>query len=93
MVAQQPGDPLAADVDIQAEAQLGMHARRAVGPTAVSVDLAELFAESGIDHGPLGRWPRGPGVVARARHTQHTGEPGDLVVCFLRVDQPVAAHR
>jgi hypothetical protein len=49
-------------------------------PAGQGVDLADLFAEIGIDHGPLRRWPRGPGVVAGACHTQHATQPGDLVV-------------
>jgi hypothetical protein len=93
MLAHQAGDAFAADLDVQSEPELGLDARCAVGGAAARVDLADLFAEIGIDHGPLGRWPRGPGVIAGACHTQHAAQPGDLVVWLLRVDQPVAAHR
>jgi hypothetical protein len=30
------------------------------------------------------------GVVARARHIQHAAQPGDAMVCLLRIDQPEA---
>jgi hypothetical protein len=93
VVAHQPGDPFAADMDVQAEPQLSVDARRAVGGAAAGMDLTDLLGELGIDHGPLGRWPRCPGVIAGACHTQHAAQPGDLVVWLLRVDQPVPAHR
>ena len=80
VVAHQAGDPFAADMDVQAEPELGVDARRAVGSAAARMDLADLFAEIGIDHGPLGRWPAGPGVIAGACHTQHAAQPGDLMV-------------
>jgi len=80
-------------MDVQAEPELGVDARRAVGGAAARVDLADLFAEISIDCGPLGRWPGDPSVLAGACHTQHAAQPGDLVVWLLRVDQPVAAHR
>ena len=80
VVTHQPGDPFAADMDVQAQPELGVDARRAVGGAAARVDLADLIAEIGIDHGPPRRWPRGPGVVAGACHTQHAAQPGDLVV-------------
>ena len=48
VVAHQPGDPFAADMDVQAEPELGMHAWRAVGAPAAGVDLADLFAEIGV---------------------------------------------
>ena len=37
----QPGDPLAADLQAQPQAQLGVHPRRAVGAPRVVVDLAD----------------------------------------------------
>jgi hypothetical protein len=93
VVTHQPGDPFAADVDIQAQPELGVYAWRAIGAPAAGMDLADLFAEIGVLQRPLRRRARRPGVVAGACHTQHAAQSGDLVVCFLRVDQPVAAHR
>jgi hypothetical protein len=93
VVTHQPGDPFAADVDVQAQPELGVHAWRAIGASAARVDLADLFAEIGVLQRPLRRRARRPGVVAGACHTQHAAESGDLVVWLLRVDQPVAAHR
>jgi hypothetical protein len=71
VVAHQPGDPFAADMDVQAQPELGMHAWRAIGAPAAGMDLADLFAEIGVLQRPLRRWPGGPGVVAGACHTQH----------------------
>ena len=48
MVTHQPGDPVAADVDVQAQPELGLHPWPAIGPTAAGMDLAELFAEIGV---------------------------------------------
>src|SRR5215203_6769468 len=93
VLAHDAGDAFAADMDAQAQAQLGVDAWGAVGATAAVMDLADLFAEQRIRPRPVGWWAAGPGVVARARHTEHAGELGDRVVGFLRIDQPVAAHR
>src|SRR4051794_24093762 len=93
MLAHQPSHPLAPDAEGEPEAQLGVDARRTVGLAAACVDLADLLAEERVLNGS-GRWRPGcPGVVAGACHTQHAAQPGDRVVWFLRVDQPVAAHR
>ena len=73
--------------------ELGVHTRGAIGPTAVGMDLADLVGERLVSHGPLRRRPARPGVIARACHTQHAGKTGDTVVCFLRLDQPITAHR
>jgi len=91
--AHEPGDTLAGDPDVQPEAQLGVDAWGAVGATAAGVDLADLAYERLVSQCPGRRWARGPGVIAGACHTQHAGQTGDAVVCFLRVDQPIAAHR
>jgi hypothetical protein len=93
VVAHQPGDPFAADMDVQAQPELGLDAWRAIGAPAAGMDLADLFAELGVLQCPLRRRPGGPGVVAGACHTQHATQPGDLVVWLLRIDQPVPAHR
>ena len=93
VVAQQAGDALAADVDVQAQPELGVHAGRAIGAPAAGMDLADLFTEIGVVQGPPRRRPSGPGVVAGACHTQHAAQSGDLVVWLLRVDQPITAHR
>jgi len=87
------GDTLAADPDLQPQAQLGVDAWGAVGATAAGVDLADLADERLVSQCPGGRWARGEGVLAGACHTQHAGQTGDAVVCFLRVDQPIPAHR
>ena len=71
VVAHQPGDPFAADMDVQAQPELGMHAWRAIGAPAAGMDLADLFAEIGVLQRPLRRRARRPGVVAGACHTQH----------------------
>jgi hypothetical protein len=44
VLAHEPGDTLAADLDIEAEAQLGVDARRAVGATAAVMDLTDPLA-------------------------------------------------
>ena len=93
VLAHQPGDALAADVDVQAQTQLGVDTRCAIGPTAARVNGADLLGEVGVVQGPPRRRPSGPGVVAGACHTQHAAQSGDLVVWLLRLDQPVAAHR
>ena len=89
----EPSDTLAADSDVQPQAQLGVDAWGAVGATAAGVDLADLADERLVSQCPGGRWARGEGVLAGACHTQHAGQTGDAVVCFLRVDQPIPAHR
>jgi hypothetical protein len=81
VVTHQPGDPFAADVDVQAQPELGVHAWRAIGTTAARMDLADLFAERGVLQRPLRRRTRPPGVVAGVCHTQHAAQSGDLVVC------------
>jgi hypothetical protein len=91
--AHQPGHPFAAHVHVQTKPQLGVHTRGAVGPTAAGMDLADLERERVVGRRPLGQRPARPGVIARACHTQHAGKTGDSVVGFLRIDQPVAAHR
>jgi hypothetical protein len=86
MLAHQPGDPFASNPDIQSQAQLGVHARGAVGPTAAGMNVTDLLGERLVSQRPSGWRPGCPGVVAGACHTQHAGKPGDRVVCFLRVD-------
>jgi hypothetical protein len=91
--AHQPGHAFAPHLRAQTQPQLGVHARGAIGPAAAGVDLADLLGERLVGHRPL-RWrPARPGVIARACHTQHAGKTGDIVVGFLLIDQPVAAHR
>jgi hypothetical protein len=53
VLAHQPGDPFAADMDVQAEPQLGVDAWRTIGATAACMDLVDLFAEVGVVQGPL----------------------------------------
>jgi hypothetical protein len=89
----QPGDPFAAHVDVQAQAQLGVHARGAIGAAAAGMDVADLFDECCIGDGSGRGGTRAPGVIAGACHTQHAGQTGDSVVGFLLIDQLVAAHR
>jgi hypothetical protein len=48
VVTHQPGDTLAADPDIEAEAQLGVDARCAVGATAAGMDLTDPLAQQGV---------------------------------------------
>jgi hypothetical protein len=48
VVMHQPGDPFVADVDIQAQTQLGVDTRRTIGAPAACMDLADLFAEVGV---------------------------------------------
>jgi hypothetical protein len=91
--AHQSGHAFAAHVQVQTKPQLGVHTRGAIGPAAAGMDLADLVSERLVSHGPLRQRPARPGVIARACHTQHAGKAGDSVVGFLRIDQPVAAHR
>jgi hypothetical protein len=84
---------LAAHLHVQTKPQLGVHARSAIGPTAAGMDVADLLEECRIGDGSGRGWPRGPGVIARACHTQHAGQTGDSVVGFLLIDQPIATHR
>ena len=93
VVAHQPGDPFAADMDVQAQPEFGMHAWRAIGAPAAGMDLADLVSERLVSRRPLRQRTARPGVLARACHTQHAGKTGDTVVGFLLIDQPVAAHR
>jgi hypothetical protein len=91
--AHQSGHAFAAHVHVPTEPQLGVHAWGAIGPAAAGMDLADLLGERLVGHGPLRQRPARPGVIARACHTQHAGKAGDRMVGFLRIDQPVAAHR
>jgi hypothetical protein len=91
--AHQPGHPLATNPDVQTQPQLGVHAWGAIGPAAAGMDLADLLGERLVSHGPLRQRPAHPGVIARACHTQHAGKTGDRMVGFLRINQPIAAHR
>jgi hypothetical protein len=93
VLAHEPGHALATNPDVQPQAQLGMHVWCAVGGAAAGIDLADLLGKDRIGQRPGRRWPRGPGVVAGACHTQHAAQLGDPVVWLLRLDQPVAAHR
>jgi hypothetical protein len=89
----QPGHPLAANVHLQAQPQLGMHAWGAIGPAAAGMDLSDLLGERLVGRCPLRQRPTRPGVIARACHTQHAGKTEDTVVGFLLIDQPIATHR
>jgi hypothetical protein len=91
--AHQPGDPLAAHAYVQAQPQLGMHARSAIGSAAAGMDLLDLVGERLVSQRARRGGPRGEGVIARACHTQHAGKTGDRMVGFLLIDQPIAAHR
>jgi hypothetical protein len=91
--AHQSGHAFAAHLHAQAQPQLGVHARGAVGGAAAGVDLADLLEQRLVSYCPLRQRPARPGVVARACHTQHAGKTGDRMVGFLLIDQPVAAHR
>ena len=57
VLAHQPGDALAADVDVQAQPQLGVDTRRAIGPTAARGNGTDLLGEVGIVQGPPPRRP------------------------------------
>ena len=91
--AHQPGHAFAAHVHVQPQPQLGVDTRGAVGPAAAGMDVADLLGERLVGQGAGRGRTRGPGVIARACHTQHAGKTGDTVVGFLLIDQPVAAHR
>ena len=80
-------------MDAQAQPELGVDARRAVGGAAAGMDVADLLGERLVSQRAGRGRTRGPGVVARACHTQHAGKTGDSVVGFLLIDQPVVAHR
>jgi hypothetical protein len=91
--AHQSGHALATHTDVQAQPQLGMHARGAVGGAAAGMDLLDLLGERLVSHGALRQRPARPGVIARACHTQHAGKTEDSVVGFLLIDQPIGTHR
>jgi hypothetical protein len=55
VLTHQAGDALAADSDVQAQTQLGVHAWRLIGPAAACVDLADLLAEQRIRVITVGR--------------------------------------
>jgi hypothetical protein len=86
--AHEPGDPLATHADAMVQAQLSVDAWGAVGPAAARMDDPDLGGQLGILSGPSAWWPPHPGVIARARHTQHAAQQGDSVVWLLLVDQP-----
>ena len=93
VVAHQPGDPFAADMDVQAQPELGMHAWRAIGAPAAGMDLADLFAEIGVVQRPPRRRPGLPGVVAGKCHTRHAAKSGELVVWLLLCDRRATTSR
>jgi hypothetical protein len=86
--AQQAGDPLAANVDVMVQAQLSVDPGRAIGAPAALMDDPDLGGQLGILSGPSAWWPPHPGVLARARHTQHAAQQGDSMVWLLLIDQP-----
>ena len=92
-VTHESGDPLATNPDVQTQPQLGVHAWGAIGPAAAGMDLLDLVGERLVSQCAGRGWPRALGVRAGACHTQHAGKTGDRMVGFLRIDQPIAAHR
>ena len=87
-LAHQAGDPLAAYTDAVRLAQLGVHAGRSVRFERLEVDSPDQPLELGVLECSLRRPARTPGVVAGACHPEHAAQPGDAMLCLLRLDQP-----
>ena len=92
-LAHQAGDALAADVDLVLVGQLELDPRRTVGLQRAVVDRHDQPRELLIAQLPQRRPAPPPGVEALARHAEHLAEPGDAVLCLLRLDQPVPHRR
>ena len=89
VIAQQPGDPLAADTDLPAQPQLGVHSRRAVAASGLGVDVHDLVGQVRVVDVAVGRWPVTPLVVARSGHLQHPAGHRDVdAVAGELTDQP-----
>ena len=67
----QSGDAFAADPHPEAETQLGMNARRAIGAARLVVDPGDRLRQLLIGECPHRRRPVQPVVVARGRDLQH----------------------
>jgi hypothetical protein len=87
-VAHQPGDALAADTDAVRLPKLGVHTRRSVGLERLDEHAPDQFAQLLVGELPTRARARTPGVIAGAGHAEHAAEPGDRVLCLLRLDQP-----
>jgi len=86
-LTRQARDALAGDVPPCARASSAW-ARAAVDAASALVDGLDAFPQGGVGQSVRRGLLVPPGVVARARHTAHAGEPGDGVVWLLRIDQP-----
>jgi hypothetical protein len=87
-VAHQPRDALATDTDLVVEAQLGVHARRAVRAAAVAMDRLDQPQQLGVLARAARRRALLPGMKARARDLEHVAQQRDRVTGLLRRDEP-----
>jgi hypothetical protein len=76
-VAHQPGDSLAADVDVVLVGELELDPRRPVRLQRAVVDRHDQPGELRIAQLPQARPTPTPGVEALARDAEHLAEPGD----------------
>jgi hypothetical protein len=90
--AHQAGDPLAADVQVVLVRELELDARRAVGLERAVVDRHDQPGQLVIAQLAEARAAPAPRVEALACHAEHPAEPGDSMLCLLRLDQPVLHH-
>jgi hypothetical protein len=84
---------LPADVDVMLVGKLEPDARRPVRLVRAVVDLDDHPPQLLIAQLPQARPAPPPGVEALARDPEHRAEPGDPVLCPLRLDQPVLHRR
>src|SRR5204863_5533311 len=90
--SQQAGDALAADADPTC-AQLRLDPGRAVGRARVAEGVSDQALELAVAQGPARGRASAPGVVAGRADAEHGAEPGERVLCLLRLDQPEAHGR
>jgi len=92
-VAHQPGDPLAPDADLVVLTQLVGDPDRAVGLVRAVIDRDDQLLQLLIAQVPQTPSAPPPGVEALPRHIENLAEPGDAVLCLLRLDQPELHRR
>jgi hypothetical protein len=76
--AHQPGDPFVVDRHPEAEGELGVDPRPAVGSAGLFMDLADLFDQQGVLLLPRRRGPTEPVVVARAGYPENSTGHRDI---------------
>ena len=86
-LAHQPRDSLLAHPDALG-AKLGVKPRSAVGLERLGEGSLEERLELEVSLPTRRRRAAPPGVVARPGDPEHAAEPGDAMLCLLRLDQP-----